>query len=469
MKKFLFSLFALVAFVACNTVEPDVPPIDEPVVEYTNEYSFKVDSLSRIDAFLRTTFTDLVFDSYPTITGYGDVCKSSGTFKGPDAGELRRMFYDVDLDGVTIEVFDSNNNLVFPARDKATAIGAGKVVNTVNANYTISGMSMSVLATLQNATQVFEPLDICGAYGEPLTTMYVISNYWSIGDTRDCNWHQGRDYCITGDLNEDCGVRSDYSRLAFGGRRHSNIDYIEFFTKEDWHPETYGWDAFPSDLEKSTITGLRLVSGGGENPPSKITDSATGIVWTKCPVYFCSQDVVNAYGGDEYRTGAGDLNNGAKGDYLYLYITRDVRTGRKIMLVNPYLAQYESKWGATTASTARHGEDALIPRTLFSSMLTWSSPNWQCYPSSIFSQLADRVDGSVAKDLAKYIRPGDSQRVDFIRCYDINMGMSVDKDNDGDGYPDVCGNFNRNAKGDVEVFISYSFITPADTEFWSRF
>jgi len=378
-------------------------------------------------------------------------------------------------EGIRYEIFNMEGKLKVSDSDitQLAPVDAGGVEAGYNTTYSISGMNMRVGAIFQNSSQSFEPLDICGEYGESLTTIYVCSNYFSIGDTRDCNWLKNRDYNVTLDLNDDCGVRSDYSRLAFGGKYHKAFydaePYLYELKRDAWHPETYGWDAFPPDLAGSTITGLRLVSGGGENPPSKIVDVATGITWHKTPVYFISQDIYTSSGfSDEYLTGAGDLNNGAKGDYLYLYLTRDTNTGRKIMLVNPYLAKYE-RATASDRSTKYNGENAFIPRVLMSTLLTWYSPNWQCYPSSIFSQLADKIDNSPAQTLSKYIRPGDNQRVDFIRCYDINMKMTVDKDGDGDGLPDVCANFNRNAKGDTEIFMSYSFITPEDADFWNRF
>lgn len=291
------------------------------------------------------------------------------------------------------------------------------------------------------------PYDSCGDFGEPLTRVLTCNNYWYIGDSQDVDGAQKRCHCYTSDLNGGCGTKSYYTRLFFGGYNHHNSNYY-------WIDQSNAKNTVLKELSNGTekaITGLRLLKGDGKTPKEEITDPATGIVWRLCDIFFDGDEYYTA---DNRRLGA-DLNDGAAGDFLYLYRTHDTRTGRKLMLVNPNLM--------SKTSIMHTLNDEINEGVLGCGLVTWNFKE-SAYKNkenlsvrAIMNAVYDAVDYRF-KPYWKYDTK--EQRVDFIRLYDMNMNP-IDE-----GMP---ASFNRNARGNEEYIMTYNFITADDHSSWSKY
>jgi len=426
MKKYFFLIFALCTFAFTSCDKEDDPIEPSPVANEPNYY-FKVEEAN----------IELLSGIFNADTCY---------FYAENDYAMRELC-DKIPEGIRYEICRTDGTFVCASDDIVKASGGTSSGRGYTVYPSYLGTKYHVCTYYPDSGEPYYPWNksIC-SYGEPLTNVLTANNYWSAGDTKDIMACTYRCYYYTGDLNSDCGASSRYTRIFFSGRKHTNV---MFWTSDG--------DAVKERIpeqkyDASPITGLRLVCG--ESKEAKDITDSDGIVWHPALMYYNDDDKYNTY--DNYRCGA-DLNNGGGGDWLYLYYTRDTRTGRKLMIVHPYLAAYSHL-------NTIGGDDAIHGALMGSGLATWVSGTWDVDIDDLLKAVADGCPTNYSKN--PYT---DNRRVDFIRLYDKNMNpFSGDiRTKDGKTYT-VPANFNRKAKGDDEIFISYSFITP-DDESWSKF
>jgi len=367
------------------------------------------------------------------LEGFSNVTDT--TFMVKDLAALNEALFDAEPG--SIEVFDTENGrIVWPM---ITMVHPTETTNTreYEESFTFQGKSFTLYCRYYNWQKGANNDLGCSPYlfspsqGDPLTTVCTCSNYWNNKSINYCNNFATSLFYSTSDLNEDCGVKSDYTYLFYGGLE-SNAEQIPCVIKDI--------DGIP-EHETTVITGLRMVTQNNEDYAKEITDS-DGIVWKIVPAY----------------EGSNDLNNGAAGDYLYLYYTNDPRTGRKIYLIHPDVCKY-----LPVNEDADFDSCPFAYGVLFS-IVTWTGSNtWDVDADKMIAQAGDVIANSNItpqenKDHIKNLFDGESRRFDFIRAYDRNMNVI-------DNRP---ANFNRNARGDKDIFISYSYITPQDPQ-WSNY
>lgn len=311
---------------------------------------------------------------------------------------------------------------------------------TVGIDMTVNDCDFHVAYETADKTEYAERAEFCidsWLFCDPLLSVYTSSEYWKIKDENAMKPKLREGYISTEDLNTGCGFDSDYARAYFGGLS-DNIGK-PFILDADLPLPSY-------DNKGYTISGLRLVVKPGGNPSTYITDP-DGIEWM----------LVGSCAGNS------DMNNDAGGDYLYLYFTTNY-TGRKITLVNPRLMDYDANTDdGYDGHMNKHNSTAYM---MLGSICTWisdDSPSNKITVDDFKKQLVASVK-SEANSPSGYIALNYvyamNERVDFIRMYDDMMYPLYE------GYP---ANFNRGAKGDYNIFISYSYITESDASYWSRF
>jgi len=419
MKKFIVILAAIAAMV-CSCDIAELGKSDEPTLD---GYYFKCEESS--EALLLSLLN----------------ANENHVFQAASDNEARELLRSIP-EGVRYEAFSPDGSLI--GSDVELPQGtSGSVTRGFFQDYKVLGTTYDLCTYWPNGSYGYYPYDFCGT-GEPLTTVCTANNYWNLGDNQDCNFMTSRQYYATSDLNSDGGYKSYYTRIFFGGEKHD--DSHLYWRETSSFANT---DCIPRAVYDTPITGLRLVinpNGTKWTPEQDITDPETGIVWHLADIYFDGDEYYTA---DNRRLGA-DLNDGAAGDFLYLYFTRDSRTGRKIMITNPHLKKLSSK--------ANGPANTIALGMMGSGLLTWTSHTWKVDADDIIATIGGMVDS----EFSPYFL--DKKRVDFIRLYDKNM-----KPYEDDWKYNVPANFNRNARGKDEIFISYSYITPEDTWCWNWF
>jgi len=320
------------------------------------------------------------------------------------------------------EVFDFETGiLLWPVREESVTGPLKKF--KVDRDLTVLGQSYKLKVNFyQENGEDFVPFLNASAEGNPLISLCTSNKYLSEDDHQVCSFFARTGFFSTSDLNEDGGIKSDYTRLFSGG------------LSPDTPINTKPYSPYYSDV----VTGMRLVMQNNDKYKESIVDS-DGIEW----------NIVRSY------CGSRDLNSGAAGDYLYLYYTNDIRTGRKIYLSHPVACN-----NLPVNENARYDDFPLAYRTLFN-LTTWSG--YKTYDVNAdeliaaFGEIIASYDITPSENkqaIVKMFENSSSRRFDFVRLYDNNM-------NPVDSRP---ANFNRNARGDKDLFISYTFVTPDDAQ-----
>lgn len=417
MKKLIYILATLVAFASCTEKED----FSEKTTIRHNNYLLRVADEDR----------QLADDVIPTYI------PESSTFYAENDYNAMRLLSNLDTRWELFRVKDTTK-VSSSADPDGNGEGDGDNDTQLPKWYTINGRSVHLAFSQPGSGEPiehFKQVYNSGLKFDPLCKVSTDVEYWSDDDSRAITSQYNLGMFASYDLNIGCGFFSSYCHFFFGGVRE-NI-YSPYHCNN-----LSSSNAIPTLSNHTTITGLRLVSSNSSSVDGSITDPA-GIKWTLVPS--CS--------------GGYDLNQKGGGDYLYLYYTTDVRTGRKITVTNPYLFI-----GTGISANTEHKTSTTLQLTLFSVLTNWivGGDAWNVDVADWKTGIKEYIrsvesDGTRVANWNKYI----DNNFDFIRCYDTDMKPLAE---DGD-HP---ANFNRNAKGDDQCFISYTYVD-SNSPYWNKF